>query len=329
MQADRRNSCTACISPPTLGAVPLSPPHAPRLMKLDSHLPLFPGETGRHDVLADIHYYDDPGDGSAPPPVIAGSNQVINERPMAKVQTVIRDVRGEEDRYTLDSHGFQFHEHSSGYGGGDTAAWRDEARVRAEYYPECEQLYKDVTGASRVRVFGHRVRRGPTNWHSLGPGNADRRGPVHGAHVDQSYDGAVTELRFYLPTEADELLKRRFQIINIWRPITTIVKDPLAVASSQSIPDEDLLPAEVRLPSHTKETWTVLSPNRPNRPAGLPRHEWFFKYRQRPDEVLLIKCFDSEETVARRAIHAAFINPETADMDGCRESIELRALIFY
>lgn len=71
------------------------------------------------------------------------------------------------------------------------------------------------TGATRVLIFGHRVRRGPTNWHALGPGNAERRGPVHGAHVDQSYDGAVTELRFYLPAEADELLKRRFQIINV------------------------------------------------------------------------------------------------------------------
>ena len=64
-------------------------------------------------------------------------------------------------------------------------------------------------------VFDHRTRCGPSNWHSLGKGNAESRGPLLRAHVDQSYDGAEMVLRRWFPDEADELVKRRYQIINV------------------------------------------------------------------------------------------------------------------
>lgn len=59
-------------------------------------------------------------------------------------------------------------------------------------------------------------------------------------------------------------------------------------------------------------------------------HEWFFKYAQTPGEVTLIKCFDSleEEGVARRVPHSAFVDPEEEGGEA-RESIEVRALVFY
>lgn len=59
-------------------------------------------------------------------------------------------------------------------------------------------------------------------------------------------------------------------------------------------------------------------------------HQWYFKNSQGPDEVLLIKCFDSATTpgLARRVPHSAFEDPDMAD-SGHRESIEARALVFY
>ena len=78
------------------------------------------------------------------------------------------------------------------------------------------RLVGHSTGASRVVVFDHKVRRGPTNWHDLGPGNSAFRGGLHRVHVDQSYAGAEIILRHNLPDEADELLrKKRWQIINV------------------------------------------------------------------------------------------------------------------
>ena len=76
-------------------------------------------------------------------------------------------------------------------------------------------LTSQRTGASRVLIFDHKTRHGPTNWHSLGPGNQAIRGPILRAHVDQSYRGAEFDLRWYLPDEADVLLGRRWQIINV------------------------------------------------------------------------------------------------------------------
>lgn len=71
------------------------------------------------------------------------------------------------------------------------------------------------TGASRVVIFDHKTRHGPTNWHSLGAGNQSIRGPILRAHVDQSYAGAEFMARWLLPDEAEELLTRRWQIINV------------------------------------------------------------------------------------------------------------------
>lgn len=64
-------------------------------------------------------------------------------------------------------------------------------------------------------VFDHKVRHAPSNWHSMGKNNASKRGPLHRVHLDQSPAGALTELTRRLPEDAEELQKRRFQIINV------------------------------------------------------------------------------------------------------------------
>lgn len=61
-----------------------------------------------------------------------------------------------------------------------------------------------------------------------------------------------------------------------------------------------------------------------------PEHKWYYASRMTPEEVLLIKCFDSTKDgeTARRVPHSAFTDPETRD-DVTRESIEVRCLVFY
>jgi hypothetical protein len=107
--------------------------------------------------------------------------------------------------------------------------------------------------------------------------------------------------------------------IQAWRPIKTIYKDPLGVADARSVAEEDLVAARTVYPNHQRETWTV----KPNE-----GHRWFFKYAQRPDEVMLIKCFDTDTEVARRVPHSAFQDPSHTE-DNWRESIEIRAMLFY
>ena len=172
----------------------------------------------------------------------------------------------------------------------------------------------DSTGAVRTFIFDHTIRR-PKEGETQ-----PLRGPVRRVHIDQSYSASRDRVFYHLPEEADELVKKRFQIINVWRPIKTIFKDPLGIADAHSVPDSDLIGAALIYPNRRGETYAV----KPN-----PAHRWYYKYGQRPDEVTLIKCFDSwDDGRARRVPHTAFTNPEEEDKDP-RESIEVRALVFY
>jgi hypothetical protein len=86
------------------------------------------------------------------------------------------------------------------------------------------------------------------------------------------------------------------------------------------VPDSDLVPAALIYPDRVGETYAV----KPN-----PAHRWYFKYKQRPDEPLFIKCYDSlDDGRARRTPHSAFENSAHSG-EPPRESIEVRTLVFY
>ncbi|CAK7233152.1 hypothetical protein SEUCBS140593_008507 [Sporothrix eucalyptigena] len=275
-----------------------------------------------HDVETTLNYYDDPGDGSEPTPVVIGQGTVTNERKMAQVAVTVHDITGEEDSFTLDIHGFRLVRDRPTTATACLADhFEDITLIKNDYFEDCVTLLKDATGASRAFVFDHKVRRGPSDWHKLGAGNASQRGPLHRVHVDQSYDGAAFLVKWYLPEEAGALLQKRWQIINAWRPINTVYKDPLAVADAKSVDDSDLVEARVIYRDHERRTWTITSSS---------KHRWHYKNAQTPDEVMLIKCFDSiaDGTVARRVPHSAFHDPKHDDAPP-RESIEIRAFVFF
>jgi hypothetical protein len=139
---------------------------------------------------------------------------VTNERAAIPTGVAVEDIGGEEQKYTLDNCGFQLVHHETKSSCTEDG-YRDVQRIQQEYFPECEQLLKNVTGAHRAFIFDHKVRRGPSNWHKLGSNNSSKRGPLHRVHIDQSYRGAGYLVGWYLPEEADELLKKRWQIINV------------------------------------------------------------------------------------------------------------------
>jgi hypothetical protein len=139
-------------------------------------------------------------------------------------------------------------------------------------------------------------------------------------HIDQSYAAAPNRVTYHLPDEASTLLAGRFQIINVWRPIRTVLKDPLGVADANSVDDKDLVPIKLIYPNREGETLSV---------RAAPGHKWHYLFKQTPEEVLLIKCFDSKvDGRARRVPHTAFVDEEF-EGESKRESIEVRALVFH
>jgi hypothetical protein len=173
------------------------------------------------------------------------------------------------------------------------------------------------TGASRIYIFDHTIRRqkpGSTT-------NRAIRGPVQRVHIDQSYRAALSRVPHHIPDDAEELLKGRVQIINVWRPIKPVLRDPLGVAEAHSVPDSDLVPTPLIYPDREGETYQVKHNN---------SHRWFYKAGLTPDEVILIKCFDSKvDGRARRVPHTAFEIPNASDDTPARESIEVRVLVFH
>jgi hypothetical protein len=121
--------------------------------------------------------------------------------------------------------------------------------------------------------------------------------------------------------EAEALLKGRAAVINLWRPIARPARDwPLALGDARSIAPQDLLPAELRFRHRTGETYNL---------AYNPDQRWLYFPDLQPDEALLIKCWDSDGSVARFAPHAGFEDRTTPPGTPPRESIEFRTLAFF
>jgi hypothetical protein len=129
-------------------------------------------------------------------------------------------------------------------------------------------------------------------------------------------------VRDWLPEEAEQLLQGRVQIINLWRPIRGPLHDaPLAVCDAQTVSPDDLVPSDLIYPHRVGETYGV---------KYNPAHRWFYIPEMRTDEVLLLKCYDSElDGRARFLPHTAFVDPTTPPDAPPRESIELRTLVFH
>ncbi|KAE8153100.1 amino acid permease-domain-containing protein [Aspergillus avenaceus] len=264
----------------------------------------------RH-VQTTLHFLKEFDDGSHLAPTYVGQPETYN-RPTLEVPVTIHDVSGRELDYTLDQNGFQFYYHTS-----KEKDFLDDEKIKNEYYPETEQLLKDATGASRVFIFDHTIRRQSKDDRTP---SAALRGPVQRVHIDQSYEASASRVSHHLPEDAPELLKGRFEIINVWRPIKTILKDPLTVGDAHTLPDSDLIPIKLIYPNREGETYSVRS---------NPNVKWYYRYGQTPDLVTLIKCFDSKtDGRARRVPHSAFTNPATEN-EAPRESIEVRALVFH
>jgi hypothetical protein len=145
---------------------------------------------------------------------------------------------------------------------------------------------------------------------------------VQRVHIDHTARSGPQRVRDLLPDEADELLKGRVQVINLWRPIKGPLQDsPLAVCDATTIRADDLVPSDLVYPHRVGETYSV---------RYNPAHQWFYVPRMQPDEALLLKCSDTATGVpARFTPHSAFIDPTAPANAPPRESIEVRTLVFH
>lgn len=259
-----------------------------------------------------FNYVETPPDGQPP--------RNFDEVPF---KITLTDIRGHEDAYNLEHDAFQVLPNIRTATTHET--YYDDEAVQRVYYPEVEKLLlENVPGAHKVVIFDHTIRR---------QGSATGRQPVTRAHVDQSTAAAAERVRLHISDkdEAEELLKGRFRIINVWRPINgTVVSAPLGFADSRSIdagPEGDLLKIEHRYPHRTGEIMGV---------KYNEKQRWLYLSGMEGEERLLLKCADSaadedgQGAISARAPHSSFVDPRSVEGEGGkpRESIEVRTLVF-
>lgn len=265
-------------------------------------------------VEADLHYLGQMTERPRnytfdPPPSVPRSNIVTETH-----RVPIHDLRPIEERISLDGEGFELLGHVSG-----VRDFYNEDELRAVYYPESERLIAEATGASRVFIFDHTVRRRIQGADDRAAGMP--RQPATRVHVDHTAKSGPQRVRDLLGEEAEELLQGRVQIINLWRPIRGPLRDaPLAVCDARSVAADDLVPSDLVYRDRVGEIYAV---------KYNPNHRWYYVPEMQPDEALLLKCFDSEtDGRARFMPHTAFEDPTAPAGIPPRQSIELRTLVF-
>jgi hypothetical protein len=252
--------------------------------------------------------------------VVAGEKAVFypadRERsywPVEEHRVSIADMRARTADLALERNGFVLRREPSA-----VTDFYDTAQVRGVYYSEIEALAMRLLGSEKVLVFGEVAR-------SDSKTTRDGKLPAYGAHVDYGERTVRQLTQDILGSEAAEhWLRRRFILMNLWRPIRPVYRTPLAVCDASTVLESDLNDSEVR--------GGLDDPHRPPlfgfNLSYNPRHRWYYAPRMQPDEILAFKLFDSDRARVQWTGHTAFDDPTAASDAPPRESIEIRTISF-
>ena len=253
-------------------------------------------------------------------PVASG---IRTERPPIDRQTMaIRNAREIADALTLDENGFAFRLAPSAF-----SDFYNDVQVKARYYPEVAAYVQRELGAHDVIVFDHNTR----NEVRAARGDPGVRLPVDAVHNDYTeFSGPRRAADILAEASKPALGGRRFAFVNLWRPILGPVQDtPLAMCDARSVRPEDIIDTpifhygedDLKTPRHSGHIQSV---------RHHPDHCWAYIADMQPNEVLLLKCFDSmRDGRARFMPHTGFKNPACPPQFTPRESIEARTLVIF
>jgi hypothetical protein len=270
-------------------------------------------ETATEAITANVNYIVDNGEKVFTQTAGPGGLDVRSGGTPDPHSVTIRNARLHDGEFALDREGFRFVHHDT-----KVRDFFDEDEIRRVYYPEMEALVKANTGASRVVVFDHTLRTADDDLREA----RKIREVVRRVHNDYTEWSGPQRVRDLLPDEADELLKRRFAIVQVWRPIRHPVETmPLAICDARSIAFKDFVISERRYPNRIGQTYAI---------TYNPAHRWYWLPLMRRDEALVFKVYDSsKDGRARWSAHTAFDDPTSPPNARPRESIEIRTLAFF
>ena len=242
---------------------------------------------------------------------------------------------------------------------GQDVDFLDHSDVVRNYYPQCEAVLRQATGA-QVFAFDHNIRYASGKQQSQRiAGGQTVQGPAHMVHGDYTLTSAPQRLRdLASPPGGNDTLREflaegesavppelaeaalsggRFAIINVWRNIAPepVVRDPLALCDGRSVAPDELVVFEIHYKDRIGENYFARRGD---------AHAWYYYPEIRSDEVLLIKQWDSGGALSKTggstgdgevdgpctfSFHTACHMPDLADDAPERRSIEVRCVVVY
>ena len=224
--------------------------------------------------------------------------------------------------FNLDENGFCVDTYT--YGGGDLF---DDKFVKNKYFPLMAKYLKNKLKAKKVIIFDFNQRSFNTDMNSKN----NHRIPVLYSHVDYTIDSGLKRTKEILRNNKITFnQKHRYSLINIWRPVKKVIVDyPLALCDGKTVLMNDLVQTNIyhygmenlKKPRHSGKIYSLIN----NR-----NHKWYFLSKMRPNEIFLIKNWDSKyreyENHVLNAPHSAIELPGKIKSK-TRQSIEIRTLV--
>jgi glutathione S-transferase len=220
--------------------------------------------------------------------------------------------------FSTDKEGFALRDFHTKY-----EDWEDENKMRAEFYPDVVEFLQKETGASRILVFDHTIRTEKNAAMKLTQEtNTSQRAPVMLVHCDYTAESGPVRVQQLLPDEAEKLLSKRVAFYNVWKPVHRVVEEkPLAMCDVTSTPPDDYFKLFLRYRDRTGENYVM---------RHSPNHKWWYFPKMTPEQVIILKTFDSvTDGRARFVGHSAFTDPTSPKDAPLRESVEIRTIAFY
>ena len=227
----------------------------------------------------------------------------------------IYDGWSKADQCSVDREGFEISPFDNTFDEYD-----QDNSVKNRFYPTVIEFVKKHTGAHRVEVFDHTIRKRMPD--DLKQQTDVQRPAVQLAHCDYTIKSGPQRVHDILPGEADELLKRRVAFFNVWKPLYRTVEElPLAMCDAASTTHDDMLVMDLKYRDRAGEIYVM---------RHSPSHRWYYFPHMTPDMALLLKTYDSESDGRARFMgHTAFEDPNTPPNALKRESIEVRTMAFF
>jgi hypothetical protein len=227
--------------------------------------------------------------------------------------------------FTLDSHGFCI-----GHDPTDITDWERSYGGESRYAAQVCEVAKRLSGADAAIAMGGMLR-------TSGETSATMQPPAAEAHVDFTARCAERIAQtLYRKVHPNGPGYRRFIAFSLWRALSPPPQDmPLALCDGRTVRDDegthntkvdvDEIPAGDAL--------FAPIPNEENMSAATifhhsPDHRWWYFPDMVQDEVIFIKFYDSDHTLAWRCPHTAFRDTTRPDAKQ-RRSIEFRAIAYF